>query len=161
MEGFVCSLWLTINEDLNSNIIIDDILSWATTLIIALLYMECHLRIAQSQNVLLSLKKLFIFPKCIEFVCVDICSDGNRPAQSKHNLLHHLKTPAVVRNVAKFMGFLQFYSRFFPNFEVRISTLRTIMLQDYDTPIGGLWTAAAQTEFDDLRSMILADPCIP
>ncbi len=109
-------LGLTINNDLHTNIIVDDILSWATTLNIALLYMECQLCVAQSQNLLLSLKKSFIFSKCIEFVGVDVCADGNWPAQSKHNLLHHWKTPEVVRDVAKFVGFLQFYSRFVPNF---------------------------------------------
>jgi hypothetical protein len=89
-KDLACSLGLTINKDLNTNIImIDDILSWATTLIIALLYMECQLPVAQSQNLLLSLKKSFIFPKHVDFVGVDICSDGNRSVQSKHNLLHH------------------------------------------------------------------------
>jgi hypothetical protein len=34
------------------------------------------------------------------------------------------------------------------------------MLQDYDAPIRGLWTDAAQTEFDDLRKAILANPCL-
>ncbi len=124
------SLGLTINNDLNTNIIVDDILIWATTLNIALLYMECQLRIAHSQNLLLSLKKFFIFPKCIKFIGVDICADGNWPAQSKHNLLHHWKTPEVVCDVAKFVGLLQFYSRFIPNFEVHVSTLQIIMLQD-------------------------------
>jgi hypothetical protein len=131
------SLALTMNDYLNTNIIVDDILSWATTLNIALLYMECQLRIAQSQNLLLSMKKSFIFLKHIEFVGDDICADGNRPAQSTHNLFHHWKTPEVVRDVAKFVGFLQFYSCFIPNFKVRISTLRTIMLQDYNAPIRG------------------------
>jgi hypothetical protein len=98
--------------------------------------MECQLHVAQSHNLSLSLKKSFIFPKRVEFVGVDVCSDGNRPAQSKHNLLHLWKTPAIVRVVAKFVGFLQFYSQFIPNFEVRISTLWAIMLQDNDTPSG-------------------------
>jgi hypothetical protein len=73
-------LGLTINDDLNTNIIVDDILSWATTLNIALLYMECQFHVAQLQNLLLSLKKSFIFPKRIEFVGVDVCADGNWPA---------------------------------------------------------------------------------
>ena len=40
---------LTIDKDTNTNIIVDDILSWAKTLVSALLYMECQLRVAQSQ----------------------------------------------------------------------------------------------------------------
>ena len=124
------SCGLTIDEDLNTNVILEDILSWAATLKKALLYMECQLRVAQSQNLSLSLRKSFIFPQRVEFVGVDVCADGNHPAQSKHNLLHHWRTPELVRDVAKFVGFMQFYSRFIPNFEVHITTMCTIMLQD-------------------------------
>jgi len=158
------SCGLTIDEDLNRNVIVDDILSWATTLRKALLFIECQLRVAQSQNLSLSLKKSFIFPQRVEFVgvdvCVDVCADGNRPAQSKHKLLHHWRTPEVVRDIAKFVGFMQFYSRFIPNFEVRIMKMHSIMLQDYDTPLSVLWDAAANAEFDDMRHAILRNPCL-
>ena len=70
---------LTIDEDTNTNIIVNDILSWAKTLMSALLYMECQLRIAQSQQLSLSLKKSKLFPQRFEFVGVDVCADGNRP----------------------------------------------------------------------------------
>jgi hypothetical protein len=34
---------MMINEDTNTNIIVDDILSWANSLVSALIYMECQL----------------------------------------------------------------------------------------------------------------------
>ncbi len=114
----------------------DDILSYAKTLPIALLYMECQLRVAQSQNLSLSLKKLRIFPRRFEFVRVNIWPEGNRPAMSNHQLLQHWPMPLIVCNMAKFLGFVQFYSWFIPNFEVRISPLCEIMLEDYTKPIG-------------------------
>ena len=154
------SCGLTIDKDLNTNVIVDNILSWAMTLRKALLYMECQLCNAQSQNLSLSLKKSFIFPQRVEFVGVDVCADGNRPAQSKHNLLHHWRTPEVIRDIAKFVGFMQFYSRFIPNFEVRITKMHSIMLQNYNTPLGVLWDAAAKAGFDDMRHAILRDPCL-
>ena len=152
------SCGLTIDEDLNTNVNVDDILSWAATLKKALLYMECQLRVAQSQNLSLSLRKSFIFPLRVEFVGVDVCADGNRPAQSKHNLLYHWRTPELVRSVAKFVGFMQFYSRFIPNFSHHKNVYH--MLQDYNTPLGALWNAAAQAEFDDMRNAILRDSCL-
>ena len=76
------SCGLMIDEDTNTNIIVDDILSWAKTLVSALLYMECQLRVAQSQLLLLSLKKSKLFPQRFEFVGVDVCADGNHPAPS-------------------------------------------------------------------------------
>jgi hypothetical protein len=151
---------IVIDDDTNTTIIVDDIFSYAKTMVIALLYMECQLRVAQSQNLSLSLKKSFIFPKRVEFVGVDVCQDGNRPAMSKHQLLVHWPTPVIVRDVAKFVGFLQFYTRFIPNFEVRISPLREIMREEYTSPIGSAWTSAANAAFEEMRQAILADPCL-
>jgi hypothetical protein len=63
------------------------------------------------------------FPKHFEFVGNDVCPDGNRPAQSKHQLLQSWPSPEVVRNVAKFIGFAQFYSKYIHHFELRIIPL--------------------------------------
>ncbi len=40
---------LTIDKDTNTNIIVNNILSWAKTILSAMLYMECQLCAAQSQ----------------------------------------------------------------------------------------------------------------
>jgi hypothetical protein len=68
---------IVIDDDTNTTIIVDDIFSYAKTMVMTLLYMECQLRVAQSQNLSLSLKKSFIFPKRVEFVGADVCQDGN------------------------------------------------------------------------------------
>ena len=139
----------------------DDIFSHAETLLTALTYMECQLIVAQSQNLSLSLKKLSIFPKRIEFVGINVCPNGNRPTMSKHQLFLHWPQPVVVRNVAKFVGFLQlFYSCFIPNFEVCISPFRDIMRADYASPIGNGWTKSAAALFNKMRNEILSDPCL-
>ena len=154
------SCGLTMDEDTNTNIIVDDILSWAKTLMSALLYMECQLRVAQSQRLSLSLKKSKLFPQRFEFVGVDVCADGNRPAQSKHQLLQHWPTPTIVRDVAKFVGFLQFYSRFIPHFEVRISAFRELMKEDYASPLGSAWSPSHLAIFNEMRNALLDDPCL-
>jgi hypothetical protein len=79
---------------------------------------------------------------------------------SKHQLLVHWPTPVFVRDVAKFVGFLQFYSRFIPNFEVHISPLHKIMREEYTLPIGSAWTSAANAAFEEMCQAILADPCL-
>jgi len=43
--------------------------------------------ICQAYRLSLSLKKSRIFSKRFEFVGIDVCPDGNRPAMSKHQLL--------------------------------------------------------------------------
>ena len=126
----------------------------------ALLYMECQLRICQSQNLSLSLKKLHIFVKRFEFVGVNVCIDGNRPAMSKHQLIKTWPAPAMVRNVTKFVRFIQFYARFIPHFEVHIAPLQVILLNEYTDRVDPYWSDAAKAVFDKMHQAILSDPCL-
>jgi hypothetical protein len=151
---------ITIDKDTNTNIIVDNILSYAKTLPITFRYMECQLRVTQSQNLSLSLKKSHIFPKRFELVGIDVCPEGNRPAMSKYQLLKHWSVPLIVRNIAKFVGFVQFYSQCIPNFELRISPLRNIMLKDYTETIGNMWTTVANATFEAMCDAVLAHPCL-
>jgi hypothetical protein len=96
----------------------------------------------------------------LEFVGIDVSPDGNCPAMSKHKLLKHWPIPEFVQNVASFVGFLQFYSKFIPNFEIRVEPLLRIMERDYTEAVGDLWTPTARKTFDDLRNSILCDPCL-
>jgi hypothetical protein len=57
---------LTIDDDMNTNIIVDDIINWAKTFRKALLYMECQLRICKAYCLSLSLKKSHFFPKEVQ-----------------------------------------------------------------------------------------------
>jgi hypothetical protein len=154
------SLGLVINEDMNTRIIVNDIVSWAKQVMSVLLYMECQLRICQSQNLSLSLKKFHIFLKRFEFIGVDISPDGSHPTMSKHSLLHHWPAPELVRDVANFFIFAQFYSRFIPQFEQRISTLHAIMTNEYTDLVHPYWSSDAQAAFQDIRFTLLSDPCL-
>ena len=108
----ICSVWqeeawrrgIPIGNQYNTCIIVDNFVNWGKDLALALLYMRCQLMVCQAYNLLLSLKKAKIFPACFEFVSVDVCSDGNWPACSKHVLLETWLDPIEVFNVAKFIG---------------------------------------------------------
>jgi hypothetical protein len=89
LKSLACQYGITIDEVTNTNDIVDNILSYAKMLFIALLYMECQLQVAQSQNLSLSLKKLHNFLKHFEFFRINVCPKGNCPAMSKHQLLQH------------------------------------------------------------------------
>jgi len=154
------SVGLPIDDDTNTNIIVDDIFNWAKTFANALKYIECQLRVCKAYRLTLSLKKNHFFRKRFEFVGIDVSIDGNPPAMSKHELLRHWPSPELVRDVASFVGFLQFYSKFIPFFEVRSLPLRIIMEREYNEAVGESWTDEAQTTFDDLKQSILCDPCL-
>ncbi len=151
---------LTIDDDTNTNIIVDDIFNWAKTLREALLYMECQLQICRAYRLSLSLKKSHFFPTWFEFVGIDVTADGNRPTMSKHDLLRHWPIPEFVRDVASFVGFLQFYSNFIPHFEVRALPLRKIMKREYTKAVGNMWTVDANRAFNKLKQSVLSNPCL-
>ncbi len=108
----------------------------------------------------LNLGKSHFFPRRFEFVGIDVCPQGNRPAKSKHQLLETWPASELVRDVAKFLGFVQFYSCFNPNFEIRVEALRTVTKQDYTEDVGPHWTPEVQAAWEDLKGAIVADPCI-
>ncbi len=78
---------------------------------------------------------------------------------SEHQLLQHWPLPVIVCDVAKFVGFMQFYLQFIPNFEIRITPLHDILREDYSSTIRDLWTPVAKSTFDQMRNAIVDDPC--
>jgi hypothetical protein len=76
---------------------------------------------------------------------------------SKHQLLHHWPSPVIVCDIAKFVGFMQFYSR---NFEVRIAPLCKLMREEYTEPLGAKWTLITIAAWNDMHKAILKDPCL-
>jgi hypothetical protein len=96
----------------------------------------------------LSLKKSLIFPKQFEFVGNNVCPVGNCPSQSKYNLLSTWPKPEIVRDVAKFIGFAQFYSVCLHHFELRITPLRKLTTKfDYTKLVAPHWMDEAEKAF--------------
>ena len=152
---------IKIDDSTNTRLIVDDLFSWSRTFQMFLQYFECQLIICQSQNLSLSLKKTHINPQRLEFVGIDVSQDGNRPAMSKHQLLQTWPDPTTVRDVASLVGFAVFYASFIPHFETRVSRLRTIMKDyDYTDDIKPHFNDAAKAEWEDIKSALLADPCL-
>ena len=76
---------VTTNNDINTQIIVGNILSWASLLANALSYIECQLRLCQqSQNLSFSLKKTHIFPVHMNFSGIDGSYNGNWLSTSKY-----------------------------------------------------------------------------
>ena len=69
------SLGLSVGTNIDTRIIIDDIINWATSFDQVLQYIECQLLVAKAYCLTLSLKKSHFFPKRFEFVGIDVSSD--------------------------------------------------------------------------------------
>jgi hypothetical protein len=90
-----------------------------------------------------------------------VSPDGNRPAQTNHQLLELWPKPEIVQDIAKFIGFAQFYSIYIHHLELRIVPLREITIKlEYTNPVAPLWLVAAQHSMDDIKEAILSDPCL-
>ena len=151
---------ISIDAQKNTTIIIDDIFSWAPTFELVVKYLECQLQVCQSQNLSLLLKKSLFFLSRIEFVGHDVCENGNRPAQSKNNLLKTWPKFRVVRDIHIFVGFILFYAAYIPNAELRMFKLRELMKLPYEGSMALLATAEHYTKQNDMLQVLLADPCI-
>jgi hypothetical protein len=149
-----------IDEDTNTKIIIDDIISYAKQVQTALIYMECQLIVCQAYRLSLNLCKSSIFPPRFELVGVDVCNDSNRPAKSKHTLLQTWPQPELVCFVAKFICFAQFYYRFIHHFELRIAPLRELTKLEFTETATPHWNTEAQAALNDMKNAILSDPCL-
>ena len=68
--------------------------------------------------------------------------------------------PEFFRDVAKFIGFAQIYSRFIPNFEICAAPLHTVTEKEYTDPIAQHWMHDAEGAWEDLKEAILLDSCI-
>jgi hypothetical protein len=64
-------------------------------------------------------------------------------------------------DVAKIVGFAQFYGMFIPQCELRIAPLRDLITKlEYTEPVVPHWTTAAQDFFNNFKLAILSDPCL-
>jgi hypothetical protein len=80
---------------------------------------------------------------------------------SKNQLFEHWPQPETVRDIAKIIGFAQFYSKFILQFELWIAPLCNLTTKlEYTNPVSPHWTTAAQDLFNDIKQAILSDLCL-
>ena len=149
------SVGMAIYDNTSTRITVNDIMSWASVLSTAMLYMECQLHVCWSQNLPLNLKRTHIFPTRMEFVGIDISQDGNRPSMSKHQLLQTWPSPITVCDTVSLIGFEIFYSNFIPQFEVRAKRFHEITKLVYSGPVA----QHTLTILTRLSGRILKMPC--
>ena len=141
-----------------TRIVVGDIFSWAPIFDDFINYLTCQLQVCLSQNLSLSLKKCLFCPEIMEFVGYDVCTNGNRPTQSKHSLLKSWPVFKIARDVFSFFGFMNFYATYIPWFEERASPLRELAKLDMLSDIEPLVKEDHFKAREDLIMAILSDP---
>ena len=110
-QQLAISKGISIDEDTNTKLIVDDVFNHAKGESNAFLYMESQLYIAARRRLSISLPKSSFFPDRVEFVGVDVGIDSNMPAKSKHELLRKWPKPVDIRAVASFICFGMWYQK--------------------------------------------------
>jgi hypothetical protein len=80
---------------------------------------------------------------------------------SKHQLLQHWLQLEIVGDVAKIVGFAQFYSKFIPQLKLCIAPLCNLTIKfEYIEPVTPHWITATQDFLKYIKKAILLDPCL-
>jgi hypothetical protein len=126
-----------------AKVIVDDILAYGATIPILLTYLYCVLTTLQHYSTMVKLKKCKWFHSRLCFVGVDVCGDGNLPTKDKHAAFWAISRPHTFADLRMLIGTFGFYSRWLPNYEIRIEHWRWILKQQ---PAPGLATPAEERE---------------
>jgi hypothetical protein len=68
-----------IGDTMNTRIIINDIVSWLSTVDYALEYIRCQLKVCQPYRLSLNLRKSHFFPEHFKFVGINVCAKATGP----------------------------------------------------------------------------------
>ena len=108
----------------NETIIIDHILLYSSYVPTILHYSSYVAQVFTKYCWNFKLTKCNFFKPRVKFINYDLTTYGNRPAQSKFNLIKHWSFPPHTLSLPSFIGLCGFYSQYFLWFETNIKPLR-------------------------------------
>jgi len=153
---------IPVDENNNSRIIIDDTFVFSESFRGHMLMLRSIATICRAFRLSLKLEKCIFLPNVVQFVGVNVSIQGNRPAATKMEMLQQWPTPTTVRDVASFIGFVLFYSRWIPYFEIRASRLRELLRRypmDHHLTSTDL-SPEVLAEVADLKEAVLSQPIL-
>ena len=144
-----------------SRVIIDDIMLRSTSTSLLLLLLECFLRIYLKYRTTLNLKKCNFLKKRFEFVGHDILSIGNTTARSKYDLINDWELPESADGLHSFVSLCNFYTKFLPMFEMKVSPLRQLYTKYLHSKIPNeAWSEELISLFSSLKTDLTTEPVL-
>lgn len=116
-------------------------------------------RLQQAQFVV-NLKKCHLFQRHVNFLGFTVSEKGTTPDESKVKAITSWPTPTNVQEVRQFVGTVQHFRKYIPNF-ASIATPLTDLTKGTGAkrrPI--VWTPSCQTSFDKLKHMLTVAPVL-
>ena len=142
-----------------SKVIIDDCLLFSTSLGLALLILECYMRVYLKYRESFKQSKCDFLSERFEFVGRDITPIGNTTASSNYDLITDWKHSETAAGLHPFISLINLYKKFSPLFELKAKPLRNLYMKylHKDIPISA-WTEDLQTLFASLKIDITSVP---
>ena len=158
------------NEDYGSQVIVDDVLLYATNTEILFKYFEIVLSVLQHHSATIKLKKCRFLESTLQFVGVDIGPDGNSPAASKFAAFRELPIPNTWTDLRMLIGMFGFYQQWLERYEVRIAPFRKLQegsprpgdlsFEEEASFFRGFWSSQHTALLEELKNEILSKPTL-
>ena len=139
-KELACCRGISIDNNNNNKIIVDDNFSWYPIFKTCLKCLTCHFLASLLKNLSISLKNILSLPTRMKFVGIDICTNINLPVMSNHQLQKVWLDFVMVRYIASFICFLNLYYQCIPYFKQHAAPLRALIKLDMDHTIASTLT---------------------
>ena len=151
-------------DRVGSKQIVDDVLLYADTPDKLLKYFRIVLSVLMHWRATVKLAKCKMFFEKTEFVGMDVCKDGNRPAASKYAAISALGSPKVTEDLYMLIGLFGFYRKYIPLFEGKVARWRSLLAKarapGNDVKITTLWETQDDKLLQELNELILSGPVL-
>jgi hypothetical protein len=137
-------------------VFIDDILIWSKTAEEHLQHIDAVLQRLRDNALSVKLKKCKFFCREVEYLGHMISSDGVRTCKSLTDKVLNWPVPKNVKDVQRFLGLAQYYSRFVHHYAAIASPLTSLLKKGQ----AWQWGDAERRAFDTLKEALCCDPVL-
>ena len=102
------------------------------------------------RNVKINRDKLNLCQTSVKFFGHVITNQGLQPDEAKISAIRNYPTPSDSKAVHRFIGMVNYLSRFIPNLSTNLTNLRKLIIKDQPWR----WTEVEQKEFDYVKSLV-------
>ena len=111
---------------------------------------------ARQSNLKLNKKKLRLKLTEVQFIGHILCKDGLKPDPKKIEALVKMPAPVDVKDVMRFLGMVQYLSKFIPN----LSTITVPLRRLTDKGADWIWSPEAEKAFQDVKMLLVKAPVL-
>lgn len=134
----------------------DDILCGGENLEECMKNTRAVLDVLMEHNVTANFEKSLFFVEKLVYLGFEISSHGIRPSSEKVKAIIGASPPKDLTSVRSFLGLINFYGKFIPNLQSRLSPIHKLLQKNVKFE----WTSECQKVFEDIKKIIVESPLL-